>query len=261
MFETVVPARTSRTNRSALYEALSFSLVVHGLVACGALMSNLWKVTFPSASPLYTVSFILAGPPPPPPPPPPAKPIEQKPEMTAAKNLMAADVLAPTVIPDEIPVVKPQSIPVSAFAAATGVTGGVEAGVDRGAAGGIFGGDVGGKTGGTIGGVVLEEPPDGRIHIARDRKLPMVPLSQVYPTYPEDARIRSWEDELVVRYVIGKDGRVKDVSIVSPPERDLFIDVTLRAIRFWRFRPFVKDGERWEVVHEMTVYYRLNGPS
>ncbi len=258
MFETVAPARTSRTSRTAVYEALSFSLVVHGLVAAGALISNLWQVSFPTASPIYTVSFILAAPPPPPPPPPPAKPIEQKPEITTAKILLPADVLAPTVIPDEIPVVKPQSIPISAFAAAKGLIGGVEAGVDQGVIGGIFGGDVGGKTGGTIGGVVNEAPPDGRVHIARDKKLPMTPLSQTYPNYPEDARIRSWEDELVVRYVIGKDGRVKEVSIIAPPEHDVFVDSTIRAIRSWRFKPFVKDGERWEVVHELTVYYRLN---
>lgn len=261
MFETVVPARASRTNRSALYEALSFSLVLHGLAACVALMSNLWQVTFPTASPIYPVSFILAAPPPPPPPPPPAKPIEQKPDITTAKMIIPADMLAPTVIPDEIPIVKPQTIPISAFASAKGVIGGVEAGVDQGVAGGIFGGDVGGKIGGTIGGVVTDAPPDGRIHIARDKKLPMVPLSQVYPSYPEDARIRSWEDELVVRYVIGKDGRVKEVIIVSPPQRDVFVDVTLRAIRSWRFKPFLKDGERQEVVHELTVYYRLNEPT
>jgi len=102
------------------------------------------------------------------------------------------------------------------------------------------------------------EAPDGRVHIARDKKLPMLPLSQVYPNYPEDARMRAWEDELVVRYVIGKDGRVKEVTIISAPQRDVFVDGTVRAIRSWRFKPMIKDGERMEVVHELTVYYRLN---
>ena len=32
---------------------------------------------------------------------------------------------------------------------------------------------------------------------------------------------------------------------------------TLKAIKNWRFRPLVKDGERQEVVHELTIYYRL----
>ena len=170
---------------------------------------------------------------------------------------MPADVLAPNLIPDGIPIVKPQSIPMDALASAKGFIGGIEAGLDYGLVGGIAEGDAGGKIGGTIGGIVTEIP-DGRVHIARDTKLPMLPLSQVYPNDPEDARMRSWEDELVVRYVIGKDGRVKEVSIVSAPQRPVFVDGTVRAIRSWRFRPMVRDGERQEVVHELTVYYRLN---
>ena len=39
--------------------------------------------------------------------------------------------------------------------------------------------------------------------------------------------------------------------------RPVFIDVTLKAIKNWRFRPMIKDGERQEVVHELTIYYRL----
>jgi TonB family protein len=180
--------------------------------------------------------------------------------LTTAKAVMPADVLAPNVIPDEIPIVKPQTLPPSAFAAVKGVVGGIDTGVDQGVVGGAPLGDVGGKIGGVIGGVVTDIP-DGRVHIARDKKLPMVPLSQVYPNYPEDARIRSWEDALVVRYVIGKDGRVKEVSVVSPPQRDVFVDGTVRAIRSWRFKPMIKDGEHMEVVHELTVYYRLNQSS
>ncbi|HEX7419446.1 MAG TPA: TonB family protein [Thermoanaerobaculia bacterium] len=257
MFETVAPARASRANRNALYEALTFSLVVHGLAAAVAVGSNLWQVTFPTTSPAYTIAFVLEAPPPPPPPPPPARPPEQKPEITTAKMLMSADVLAPTVIPDEIPNVKPQTMPLNMLASAKGIVGGIDSGIDQGIVGGIAEGDVGGKIGGTIGGVV-NDIPDGRVHIARDKKLPMIPMSQVYPSYPEDARMRAWEDELVVRYVIGKDGRVKEATIVSAPQRPVFVDGTLRAIRSWRFKPMIKDGEKTEVVHELTVYFRLN---
>lgn len=176
--------------------------------------------------------------------------------MTTARMQMPADVLAPTIIPDEIPVVKLQNVPLNLLASVKGVVGGIDTGLDQGVAGGIAGGEAGGKIGGTIGGVL--DIPDGRVHIARDKKLPMIPLSQVYPNYPEDARMHSWEDELVVRYVIGKDGRVKEVTIVSAPQRNVFVDGTVRAIRSWRFKPMVKDGEKTEVVHELTVYYRLN---
>jgi periplasmic protein TonB len=257
VFETVAPSKASQSNRNALYEALSFSLVVHAIAGVAAVASNLWQVTFPVASPIYTVAFVLAAPPPPPPPPPPPKPLEQKPDTitTSIAKLPPNLFVAPTVIPDTIPIVKPEAATPVAYAVPNGVLGGVSDGLDNGVLGGIKGGEPGGKLGGTIGGVIVE---DGRVHIERDKKLPMTPVSQVYPSYPEDARIRSWEDELVVRYVIGKDGRVKDVTVISAPQRDIFVDTTVRAIRSWRFKPMIRDGEKQEVVHELTVYYRLN---
>ena len=41
-------------------------------------------------------------------------------------------------------------------------------------------------------------------------------------------------------------------------DKDIFVDNTVRAIRSWRFKPYIKDGEAQEVVHELTVYYKLN---
>jgi periplasmic protein TonB len=137
-----------------------------------------------------------------------------------------------------------------------GVAGGVE--------GGIEGGEVGGVVGGVLASVIIPEVKQeipNRVTIERDKPLPLYPLSQVYPAYPEDARVRAWEDRLVVRYLIGKDGRVKEVTVVSPPEREAFVKPTLKAIRSWRFKPLVRNGERQEVVHELTVFYRLQQAS
>lgn len=259
MFETVAPPKTWRASRNALYEALSFSLVVHAIAVGGAVVSNLWKVTFPATSPVYTVAFVLATPPPPPPPPPLPKPLEQETEMlTTVAKVDPNMFVAPAEIPDQIPVVKPEEFTPVALAVPTGAISGVFEGLDDGRSGGVKGGQPGGIAGGTVGGVIVD---DGRIHFARDKKLPMAPVSQVYPSYPEYARVRGWEDELVVRYIIGKDGRVKEVTVVSSPEREIFSECTVKAIRSWRFKPFLRDGERQEVVHELTVYYRLNQSS
>ena len=70
-------------------------------------------------------------------------------------------------------------------------------------------------------------------------------------------RLHSWEDMLVVRYGIGTNGRIKEVSVVVQPEHQVFIEPTLSAIRSWRFRPLVKDGQKQAVVHELTVFYKL----
>ena len=255
MFETVVPEKFAKRSRKALYEALPLSIAFHALIAVAAVVSNVWNVAFPDHSPAQSMAFNLAEiPPPPPPPPPPPKALaSQVPVARVAE--MPREIVAPTVIPDVIPEIRPNSV-IAAIpdASAQGVEGGIEGGSIGGLIGGMVGGQVGGMIGGTEGGVVVETD---RVMVERDRPLPMYPLSQVYPTYPEEARLRAWEDQLVVRYVIGKNGRVKEVAVISPPERPIFVDVTLKAIKNWRFRPMIKDGERQEVVHELTIYYRL----
>lgn len=257
MFETVAPEKFSKRSRKALYEALPLSLAFHALVAGGAVVAGVWTVVFPDHSPAQVMSFSLAELPPPPPPPPPPKALAAQP--AAQKVEMPKEIVAPAMIPEEIPVVVPTTV-VSAIADASpqGVEGGVPGGDFGGVIGGVSGGEIGGMIGGVTGGVVTD--PD-RVVVERDRPLPMYPLSQVYPSYPEEARLRAWEDQLVVRYVIGKDGRVKEIAVISPPERPIFVDATVKAIRNWRFRPLIRDGERQEVVHELTVFYKLNHES
>jgi protein TonB len=257
MFETVAPEQFTKRSRKAFYEALPLSLAFHAAIAGAALVSSIWTVVFPANSPAQVMSFSLTElPPPPPPPPPPPKPLAAKPAQVVE---IPKEIVAPVEIPEEIPIVVPTSIVASmADASPEGVEGGVPGGEFGGVIGGVSGGESGGIVGGVTGGVVSE--PD-RVVVERDRPLPMYPLSQVFPSYPEEARLRAWEDQLVVRYVVGKDGRVKQVDIVSPPERAVFGEATLKAIRNWRFRPLIKNGERQEVVHELTVFYKLNQES
>ena len=259
MFETVAPEQFQKRSRKALYEALPLSIAVHAAIAASALIAGVWTVAFPENSPAQVMSFSVHEiPPPPPPPAPPPKPLQA--QQVAVKPVeMPKEIVAPTMIPEEIPVVVPTTL-VAAMADASpqGVDGGIPGGEIGGVIGGVGGGELGGIIGGVTGGVITE--PD-RVIIERDRPLPMYPLSQVYPSYPEEARLRAWEDRLVVRYVIGKNGRVREVTIISRPEREIFAEPTVKAIRQWRFRPMIKDGERQEVVHELTVFYRLNQQS
>jgi protein TonB len=255
MFETVAPEIAGRRSRLILYESLPVSLAVHGAAIIACVIAATWTVNFPSQSPRFVRSYQLVTIPDPPPPPPPPAP----PKLTVANvaPVKMPENVAPTMIPDVIPIVH-QDLPQPEVTSTVGVpTGGVEGGVEGGVVGGtptgVIGGDIGGQTGGVIGGI----PKDAPVVIERDRPLPMYPVSQVYPRYPEDARLRHWEDSLVVKYKIGKDGRVKEVLVITPPERPIFGDVAVKAIKNWRFRPMIKDGEAKEVVHELTIYFRL----
>ena len=255
MFETVAPEKFVKRSRRASYEALPLSIAFHAAIAAAALVAHVWTIQFPMNSPAQVMSFSVAEvPPPPPPPPPPPKAAAQQAPVKVVK-IDPADIVAPTEIPEEIPQVMPQTIVAEAFdTSPDGVEGGVPGGDPYGVFGGVAGGDKGGTIGGTMGGIVAET---NKVIIERDKPLPLYPLSQVYPTYPEEARLKGWEDTVIVRYVIGTNGRVKDVAVLVPSQRELFINPTVKAIKAWRFRPLVKDGVRQEVIHELTIYYRL----
>jgi len=129
------------------------------------------------------------------------------------------------------------------------------AGADSGSPDGKLGGDIAGKVHGVAGGIAF--PDDGRVHIDRNQSLPLLPISQDYPIYPEEGKKKQLEDQVIVRYVIGKNGRVIDVQIIDHAHDPMFDQAAVEAIRQWRFRPMIKDGKPVEVVHELAVNFQL----
>lgn len=272
MFESVAPEKFVPRSRKIFYESLPASIAVHAAAAALLVVGATWNVTFPIESPhmatMYTLALPPSLPPPPPGPPAAAKPVET-PKPVQQQTVKKEEIVAPTIIPDEIPVVMPvqDTKPVIDLAAITseptGAIGGIEGGLGSGDGGsgsssgkGAPGGMEGGMPGGIEGGI----PPDTVI-IKRHQPLPMsmTPVSMVYPFYPEEARQRGWEDAVTVRYVIGKDGRVKTVTVLEAPQRPVFERTVVKAISHWRFRPLVKNGVKHEVIHELVVNFRLVG--
>jgi periplasmic protein TonB len=257
MFESVTPETFERPSRKVWYESLPVSLGFHCAVGAALVLATTWDVKFPQQTPRLAMMYTLDEPPTPPPPPPPPPPIA-KPTPVASTQPVATHMeeLAPTVIPDVIPQVLPE--PAMVAAVTMEAAGGVEGGVEGGVAGGVADGMQGGEIGGTVGSIVTTPaPPPDTVIIKRDAPLPTAPMSMVYPKYPEEARLNGWEDAVVVRYIIGKDGRVRDVIVLDKPDRDLFEKPTVKAIRNWRFRPLKKDGVAQEVVHELTIIFKL----
>lgn len=257
MFETVAPETFAPRSRRLRYETLPLSIALHAILAGAAILATTWHVTFPLATPPLTSLYSLeALPTPPPPPPPPAAPPKRVQQVEPVVKM--PENVAPNIIPEQVPdLTQP---PPATVDFVDGVEGGVEGGIATGVVGGsitgVEGGEIGGIEGGTIGGV--GDAPADTVVVKRDMPLPTAPMSMVFPKYPEQARVRGWEDVVVVRYIIGTNGRVRDVIILSKPERDLFEKITVKALRNWRFKPLVKNGVPQEIVHELTIYFRLS---
>src|SRR5438477_459663 len=260
MFETVSPDVFIKRQRLIFYESLPMSIAIHAIAASAIFVVAITRTAFPTQPPRLISSYSLAEPPPPPPPPP--SPLKAQVVPVRPQVIPPGKEVAPIIIPDTIPVIQP----VTTLAAVepqkapdTGVVGGVEGGINGGVIGGdpimgVAGGVIKGSPRGVLGGFLGE---DGRVHFGRNQSLPLYVERQDYPEYPEWGRIRGYEDQVVVRYIIGKDGRVKELTVLEHPERKMFEDPAVEAIKQWRFRPLLVDGEAREVVHELVVYFRL----
>ena len=253
MFETVAPETFQTRSRKVLYETLPLSLAIHALAIGAAVVIASWNIVFPIHSPKLFASYSLATIPEPPPPPPLPPAGQPTPQPVAPVTAPVMNV-APTIIPDTIPTI-PDPPPPSMQLLAPAPTAVAPAGVQGGSPDGVPGGELGGSLQGISGGIVF--PDDGKVHISLNEPLPLLPISQEYPIYPEDMRRKGIEDQVIVRYTIGKNGRVTDVQILDHALNPIFDKVTLDAIRTWRFRPMIKNGKPVEVVHDLGVNFQL----
>jgi TonB family protein len=77
------------------------------------------------------------------------------------------------------------------------------------------------------------------------------------PVYPESAKIAGLQGVVEVESVISKEGIPLETRVISSPGDD-FSESTLEAVRQWRYRPTLLNGNPVEVVTSITVNYTLS---
>jgi len=80
-------------------------------------------------------------------------------------------------------------------------------------------------------------------------------LSRIEPRYPPLALQTRQEGTVVLHAIISRDGRINAVEMVSGSP--LFLQAALDAVRQWRYRPTLLNGEPVEVETTITVMFRL----
>jgi TonB family protein len=83
-------------------------------------------------------------------------------------------------------------------------------------------------------------------------------LSKVPLIYPPDAKAARVEGTVEMKAIIGKDGHVKDLVVVSGPE--ILQPAALEAVRQWVYNPYLLNGEPVEVDTRIVVNFNLNSP-
>jgi protein TonB len=76
------------------------------------------------------------------------------------------------------------------------------------------------------------------------------------PIYPEAARRANVQGVVVLETLVGTDGSVLDVRAVSGPE-DL-APAAVDAVKWWRFQPYLVNGQAVQVKTTLAVEFRGN---
>lgn len=193
---------------------------------------------YTEALPTGMLSTFLVAPAPPPPPPPPAAPVK----VVRPRIIQPQRMVAPTVIPKKIEIVKEVAPDVSA-------------GPDFGVAGGT-----GGPLGGGLSGVIAPPPPKpvapARIRVGGNVQSAML-VRQVQPIYPQIARTAHISGTVVLHAIIAKDGTIQELQYVSGPP--LLMRAAMDAVREWRYKPTLLNGEPVEVDTTISVVFTLGG--
>lgn len=96
---------------------------------------------------------------------------------------------------------------------------------------------------------------DGPLRVGGDVKAPVV-ISKVEPVYTEEARKARIMGIVIVEATIGRDGLVKNVTVLKPLPFGLD-QAAVDAVKQWVFKPATFNGEAVDVRFNLTINFKL----
>lgn len=82
-------------------------------------------------------------------------------------------------------------------------------------------------------------------------------LHAVPPEYPAEARAKHIGGTVVLHGIIGIDGHVKSLEVITP-HNDLLAPAAMQAVKQWIYKPYLLNGVPTEVDTTITVNFNLN---
>ena len=247
MFEDSLLESSGRlTTKRGWTSILAFILQV-AIIGIFILVPLIYSVALPRQQ---LMTFLVAPPPPPPPPPPPAAtPI--KVVKVVQTDIMDGQLRQPTKIPQKIQMIKEDEAPPPMSSAVAGVVGGVPGGVP------------GGQMGGVIGGIISSTPvavpkvaTPQKVRVSQgvlDGNL----IRQVKPVYPQIAKAARVQGSVVLAATISKEGNIENLRLVNG--HPMLTQAAIEAVKQWRYKPYMLNGEPVEVETQITVNFTLSG--
>ena len=96
--------------------------------------------------------------------------------------------------------------------------------------------------------------PVKRIRVSQGVTQGMV-VKKVEPAYPKIALAARVTGAVLLKAVIGKDGDIRELQVVSG--HPMLVPAAIEAVKQWRYRPYLLNGEPVEVETNITVTFQI----
>jgi protein TonB len=83
-------------------------------------------------------------------------------------------------------------------------------------------------------------------------------VRKVTPNYPQMAKIARVQGPVVLAAVIDKDGTIQNLHVLSTAS-PLLNQAAIDAVKQWKYKPYVLNGEPVVVDTQITVNFTLSG--
>ena len=232
MFEDSLMESGNRIKAKSKYWSI-VTLLFNGGVLIALIV---WPLLHPEALPKQMMAALMVAPPPPTPPPP------AMPKARIKSEMVSTELLAPSRIPKAAKVVQESSLPPS-MEGVEGLSSGPPAGLST-----VIGGT---GTGPAI--VVKALPP--KIVPLPSRLMAGNLLEKTVPQYPAIAKAARVQGVVVLQATISNTGLIENIRVMSGPS--LLQQAAVDAVRSWRYKPYLLNGEPVEVETTVNVVFNL----
>ena len=218
-----------------------FSFILEAIIV-GVMV--LIPLLFTEALPHAQLMMSLVAPPPPPPPPPPPAVVHVVKQVQT--DIINNQLRTPTKIPKKVEMIKEEEAPPPV----SGVVGGVPGGVPGGSMNGVMGGIIGNTP------IAVPKVAVQRVRVSQGVTAGLV-IHKVQPNYPPLAKTARVQGAVQLAAIIGKDGTIQNLHVLSG--HPLLTQAALDAVKQWRYKPYILNGEPVEVDTQITVNFTLSG--
>lgn len=198
------------------------------------------------------LTFLVAPPPPPPPPPPAAAQAQRIIHQIQTDVLSTGQLRTPSRIPQKVQMIKEEEAPPPMNAGA-GVVGGVPGGIPGGQLGGVIGGIVNSTSSLSAVPKFIPVAPQ-RVRVSQGVTRGLL-IHRIEPTYPTLAKAARVQGEVVLTAIINTNGEIQNLQLVSG--HPMLVPSALEAVRQWRYKPYLLNGQPVEVETTITVIFAL----